>query len=136
MSKRKIRALIVEDESYLRELIATIVESIGAEVREAEDGDQALQYFTEFYPDIVLLDINMPKHDGIYVLKKIMQQRPKTLMIMLSALDTMETVQECIDHGAYNYILKNTPADELLNAIRLTWKEYRAEMKTSLKEQE
>jgi two-component system chemotaxis response regulator CheY len=130
MEKRKARVLIADDELHIRSLIGMIVASLGAEVvAEAADGEQALSLYKQFMPDMVMLDINMPKMDGIKVLKQIMAINNKTLVVMLTSLNALETVKECIDSGAYNYILKNTTAAELHKAISETWSEYMAEIR-------
>lgn len=125
MEKRKARVLIADDEPHIRSLINLIVTSLGAEVvAEASDGEQALSMYKQFSPDMVLLDINMPKMDGISVLKQIMAINNRTLVVMLTSLNALEVVKECIDNGAWNYILKNTTAEELYKAISETWGEY------------
>lgn len=125
MEKRKARVLIADDEPHIRSLISLIVTSLGAEVvAEASDGEQALSMYKQFSPDMVLLDINMPKMDGISVLKQIMAIDNRTLVVMLTSLNALEVVKECIDNGAWNYILKNTTAEELHKAISETWGEY------------
>ena len=130
--KRKARILIAEDEAHIRSLIALIVVSLGAEVvAEASDGEQALSLYQQLRPDMVILDINMPKLDGISVLKKIMAIDPRTLVVMLTSLNALDVVKECIDSGAWNYILKNTTAEELNKAISATWGEYMAEIKAA-----
>jgi len=132
MEKRKARVLIADDEPHIRSLIGLIITSLGAEViAEASDGEQALILYKQFLPDMVMLDINMPKVDGITVLKQIMAINNKTLVVMLTSLNTIEVVKECIDNGAWNYILKNTTADELHKAISATWSEYMAEIRAS-----
>ena len=134
MEKRKARVLIADDEPHIRSLISLIVTSLGAEVvAEASDGEQALSMYKQFSPDMVLLDINMPKMDGISVLKKIMAINNRTLVVMLTSLSALETVKECIDSGAYNYILKNTTAEELRKTVSETWGEYMAEIKAANK---
>jgi len=130
MEKRKVRILIAEDEDHIRSLIKLIVTSLGAEVAaEAADGEQALALYKQHRPDMVILDINMPKMDGITVLKQIMAINPRTLVVMLTSLNALDVVKECIDSGAWNYILKNTTAEELHKAISETWGEYMAEIK-------
>jgi len=130
MEKRKARVLIADDEPHIRSLISLIVTSLGAEVvGEATDGEQALIMYKQFSPDMVLLDINMPKVDGISVLKQIMAINPRTLVVMLTSLNALETVKECIDSGAWNYILKDTTAEELHKTISTTWGEYMAAIK-------
>lgn len=130
MEKRKARVLIADDEPHIRSLIGIIVTSLGAEVvAEAEDGEQALSLYKQHRPDMVLLDINMPKMDGVTALKQIMAINNKVLVVMLTSLSALETVKECIDSGAYNYILKNTTAEELRKIISETWGEYMAEIR-------
>jgi two-component system chemotaxis response regulator CheY len=105
---------------------------MGAEVvGEAGDGEQALSLYKQFSPDMVLLDINMPKMDGIKVLKKIIEINDRALVVMLTSLNTVDVVKECIDNGARNYILKNLPAEELHKMISETWGEYMAEIKAA-----
>ena len=66
MEKRKAKILIAEDEAHIRSLISLIVSSLGAEVvGEASDGEQAMILYRQFRPDMVILDINMPKLDGV-----------------------------------------------------------------------
>lgn len=123
--KRKARVLIAEDEAHIRSLIALIVTSLGGEVvAEAADGEQALALYERHHPDMVILDINMPRLDGIFVLKRIMAMNPRTMVVMLTSLNTLDVVTECIDSGAWNYVLKNTSAEELHRTISATWAEY------------
>jgi len=132
MEECKTRVLIADDEPHIRSLIRLIVTSLGAVVvAEATDGEQALSLYKQFTPDMVLLDINMPKIDGIAVLKQIMAINNKTMVVMLTSLNTLEVVKECIDNGAWNYLLKNTTAEELRKEIRETWGEYMAAIKAS-----
>jgi len=125
MEKRKVRVLVADDEEHIRSLISMIVTSLGAEVvAEAADGAQALSLYKQHQPDMVMLDINMPKLDGIAVLKQIMAINPKTLAVMLTSLNAIDVVKECIDNGAWNYLLKNTTAEELHKEISSTWTDY------------
>lgn len=126
----KIRVLIVDDEPHIRSLLKVIVSSLGAEVvGEAGDGESAVALFRELAPNLVLLDISMPKLDGIGVLKRIMAINDKVLVIMLSAQDTMDVVNECLDSGARNFILKSNADQELYKLIAETWSDYAAEIK-------
>ena len=132
MEKRKARVLIADDEPHIRSLISLIITSLGAEVvAEAEDGEQALSMYKQLSPDMVLLDINMPKMDGIKVLKQIMAINDKTLVVMLSSLNALEVVKECIEYGAWNYILKNVTSEELNRTISETWNDYMAAIKAA-----
>lgn len=130
IENRKIRVLIVDDEPHIRSLLKVIVSSLGAEVvGEAGDGESAVALFRELAPNLVLLDISMPKLDGIEVLKQIMAINDKVLVIMLSAQDTMDVVNECLDSGARNFILKSNADQELYKLIAETWSDYVAEIK-------
>jgi two-component system chemotaxis response regulator CheY len=123
--KRKARVLIVDDERHIRSLIRLIVTSLGAEVvGEAADGLQAVELYGQLTPDITMMDINMPKLDGISALRQIVALNPRALVIMMTSLNAIDVVKECIDNGARNYILKNVPADELSLMIGETWGEY------------
>jgi len=125
MEKRKVRVLVADDEEHIRILISTIITSLGAEVvAEAADGEQAINLYKQHQPDMVMLDINMPKLDGIAVLKQIMAINPRTLAVMLTSLNAIDVVKECIDAGAWNYLLKNTTAEELHKEISSTWAGY------------
>ncbi|MFY9261629.1 MAG: response regulator transcription factor [Gallionella sp.] len=133
MEKHQASVLIADDEAHIRSLLNLIFTNLGAEVvGEASDGEEALSLYQQHQPDIVVLDINMPKLDGIHVLKQIMHINPKALVIMLTSLNAMSVVKECIDYGARNYILKNTTAAELHQAISETWTEYMAEINASV----
>lgn len=132
MENRKARVLIADDEPHIRRLINLIVSSLGAQVvAEAADGEEAVSLFRQLLPDMVLLDINMPKMDGISALKQIMAIKPHSLVVMLTSLNTLDIVNECLDSGAYNYILKNTTAGELHKEISDTWAEYMDEISVS-----
>lgn len=132
MENRVARVLIADDEPHIRKLINLIVSSLGAQVvAEVSDGEQAVNMFKQLLPDIVLLDINMPKMDGISALKQIIAIKPQTLVVMLTSLNTLDIVNECLDAGAYNYILKNTTAGELHKEISETWAEYMDEISAS-----
>lgn len=130
MEKSKVRVLIADDEPHVRSLLRLIVTSLGAEVvGESGDGESAVALFRTLSPNLVLLDINMPKLDGIKVLKQIMAINNKVLVIMLTGQDTMDTVTECLDSGARNFVLKSNSAEELYKIIAETWGEYAAEIR-------
>lgn len=130
--KPKVRVLIVDDERHIRSLIRLIVSGLGADVvGEAGDGVQALELYKQLSPDITIMDINMPRLDGISALKQIVALNPKALVIMMTSLNAIDVVRECIDNGARNYILKNMPADELSKLIGETWGEYLADLRAA-----
>lgn len=120
-----IKVLIVDDEAHIRLLMKTVLQDSGAEVvGEASNGQEAVAAFNEAKPNLVLMDINMPVMDGISALEKIVEIDPDALVIMLTSLSNMESVQKCIEAGAGGYIRKDTPIHELAQAVKDAWQEY------------
>ena len=119
----KPRVLIVDDAPVIVDTINQLITNLlGYEVvAEAGNGREAVDIFNREKPDLVLLDINMPVKSGKEALKEIMSQDPKALVIMLTSLDDIEIVEECISLGAANYILKGTPLMDMKDIIRDTW---------------
>ena len=129
MAERKVRVLIADDEPHIRGVIVRIVASLGAEVvAEAGDGEQAVALFAETKPDMVILDINMPKLTGNQALARMLAINPLTLAVMMTAQDSIDAVQECLELGARNYILKSNPAEEIYRLLRDSWAEYSREV--------
>ncbi len=109
--------LVVDDEDYIRSTIAGILKDEHYEVRRAKDGFEALELMKSFDPQIVLLDIWLPQMDGIEVLKRIKEQYPDTIVIMISGHGTIDTAVKTIKLGAYDFIEKPLSADKLLITI-------------------
>jgi len=84
----------------------------------ANDGEELLEIVRRKQPKVVLTDIKMPKIDGIAATKLIKQEFPHTKIIAFSMFDQQEAVQQMIDAGAMGYLLKNSPLEEVLTAIR------------------
>ena len=123
--KRKARVLIVDDQRSIRGMLNAMIAHLGGEVvGEAQDGEEAVTKCLELRPDLVLMDINMPKMDGVEALKRINTSNPEVLVIMLTSQNTAEVVRECIMHGAKNFLLKSNPAPVILEELRATWVEY------------
>lgn len=120
--KSKLRVLIADDEFHIRQVIATIVRALGGEVvAEASDGAQALELFSRTHPDVVILDINMPRMRGDEALTRILQMEPRVLAIMMTAQDTIDSVHDCLDRGARHYILKSNRAEEIYRLLAECW---------------
>lgn len=103
------KLLIVDDEELVRKAIINKLDwpALGfGEVREAEDGEQALEIALAFKPDVVLTDIRMPFMDGLDLAKQLTLNLPETKTIILSGHDEFEYAQEAIKHGVLEYILK------------------------------
>lgn len=116
------RVLIADDENHIRLLMKTAMAKIGFKVIGlATDGQEAVDLYQKTRPDLLLLDINMPVKTGEVALKEIIGRNPEAKIIMLTSVADTETVMECIDEGASNYIRKDTPIGEIVKIIRDTW---------------
>jgi DNA-binding NarL/FixJ family response regulator len=112
--------LIVEDHRLLRDgLKAMLSASNDYEVvGEAQDGQDAIRQIKSSKPDLVLLDITMPKVDGFSVLRAIKNDRPEARVLMLTAHESDQYVHEAFRAGADGYCLKDSSREELLSAMR------------------
>ena len=84
---------------------------------EAVDGDDAIEKFAATKPDVLLLDIDMPKKDGITTLMEIKRMDPNAKVVMVTVHDEMDMIQDCIKAGALTYIIKPFDTKQLMNAI-------------------
>jgi two-component system, NarL family, response regulator DegU len=119
-ASNRIRVLIAEDQTLMRQGLKTILDlEQGFEViGEAGDGQQAIDRALALRPDIVLMDVQMPHVDGVAATAQIAAALPATRVIILTTFDYDQYVFDGIKAGARGYLLKDTPADELLAAIR------------------
>jgi DNA-binding NarL/FixJ family response regulator len=115
-----IQVLIAEDQTLMRQGLRTILElEDGFEVvGEAGDGQEAVDRALALRPDIVLMDVQMPRVDGVAATAQIAAAIPTARVIILTTFDYDQYVFDAIKAGARGYLLKDMPADELLAAIR------------------
>ncbi len=113
-----MKLLIVDDETEICDFLKSFFEERNYEVRTATSGEEALKTVGQFKPNVVLLDIKMPVMDGIRVLELIKAKHPKTKVIMVTALETRDKIEECIRLGADNYITKPLSLEYLENDVR------------------
>jgi len=119
-----IRVLVADDEDHVRDVVCAIVRTLGAQVvAEAADGEQAVRLFEQLRPEVVILDINMPRMRGDEALTRILAIDPKVIAIMMTAQDTIDTVHDCLDRGASHYILKSNRAEEIFQLLSELWPE-------------
>ena len=101
------QVLIVDDALIMRRRIMEIAEEAGWQVAgEASDGKEAVAMYQQLKPDLVTLDIVMPKLDGVSALKQIIQDDPAARIVMVSAVNQKEKLVECIQAGAIDFIVK------------------------------
>jgi CheY-like chemotaxis protein len=107
----KVRLLIVDDESEIREMVQRHFRFLGFDVDVAEDGAQALQFMAGARYDIVISDIMMPVMNGTEMLREIRRQSPMTHVIMMTGYVTMDNALTCMRLGADTLIFK--PLEEM-----------------------
>ncbi len=113
-----VRVMIADDAPVVRNLLKDIL-SIGEHelVAEAVDGDDTIEKFAATKPDVLLLDIDMPKKDGLTTLMEIKRMNPNAKVVMVTVHDEMEMIQDCIKAGALTYIIKPFDTKQLMDAI-------------------
>ena len=98
--------LIIDDDPLIRKTLSSQLAKKGYEVQLAADGEAGLSRFAEACPDLVLLDIRLPDLDGLEVLRRIMEQRTRTAVVMMTAFDDMQSTITAIKLGAFEYLVK------------------------------
>lgn len=119
----KIRILIAEDHAVVREGTRELLdrEEDLEVVAEAGDGEEAVRLATSQRPDVVLMDIAMPKLDGIEATRRIKAIHPAIAVLVLTAYDDDQYVFALLEAGAAGYLLKDVHTDELIKAIRAVY---------------
>ena len=110
--------LVVEDDPSLRELTASAIQDMGFSVRSAASAEAADQWMSSGELDVVLLDIDLPRINGVEFLEWALARQPEVSVIMLTGLDDPELALRCLDHGARTYLVKPFDIDFLERAIR------------------
>lgn len=120
---RKIKVLLAEDHVIVREGIRECIqrEEDMEIVGEAGDGEEAILLAEQLKPDVILMDIAMPKLNGIEATRQIKNSCPSISILVLTAYDNEEFIFALLEAGVAGYLLKNVRGQELLNAIRATY---------------
>ncbi len=116
----EIRLLIAEDETVVRYALAQLLaaEDDIQVVGEAADGAEAVSLARQRQPDVVLMDLQMPKLDGIAATRKIKEEMPECAIVVLTIYSDDDKVFDAIKAGASGYVLKDSPAEQTVEAIR------------------
>ncbi len=118
-----VRVMIADDSEAIRIILKDIILNGKHElVAEAADGAEAVKKFVSFKPDVLLLDLVMPKKDGLAILKEIKETNPNAKIIMISVLDNKQMILDCMSAGALAYITKPFTADDVLKSISFALK--------------
>jgi len=117
----KVRVLIAEDQALIRDGIATLLAQQNNDFEilpGAADGEQAIEFARRYRPDIILMDLQMPRVDGIAATRRILRELPRTHVIVLTTFETNDLIFEAVSAGAKAYLLKDTRIDEIAATIR------------------
>ncbi len=111
--------MIADDSSEIRQVLKDIL-NIGKHkvVAEAANGDEAVDLFFKISPDLLLLDLAMPKKDGLTVLKKIIGKDSNAKIVLITASDDQKIINQCLQIGASSYISKPFDFKEVLKQIQ------------------
>ena len=120
---QKHSILIVDDDHMMRELLKAILRGEGYRiVGEASNGLDAVELCVNQRPDLVLLDINMPKMDGLTALEEIRKANPSAMVLMVSGEATMNKVNEAMQKGASGFVVKPLVPANVLERVRMCCK--------------
>lgn len=108
LNRGSAKALVVDDAAFMRVVLKDILlqNGLASEVYEASDGLMAVEAYKKIKPDIVTMDVNMPKADGVVALKAILQIDPRAKVVMVTSVEQKHIVQDAMKHGAKDYVVK------------------------------
>lgn len=114
-----MKILVVDDLSFMRSIIRDILVAGGYTIAgEAVDGKDCLEKYADKNPDLVLLDIAMPKMDGISCLRELKKRHPNSTVVMCSSLGDQERIIKAIQLGASDFVVKPFQKHRLLSAVK------------------
>ena len=121
-----ISLLLVDDQPLIRRGMRALLKADSKlqVVGEAENGQEAIAQVESLHPAVVLMDVRMPIKDGVAATREIGQRFPDTKVLILTTFDDEAYVRQALQYGASGYLLKDTPFEELTQAIRLVHRGY------------
>src|SRR5262245_37857650 len=112
------RVLVVDDEKFIRDILADFLGMEGYVVRTAEDGSAAIQELHRASYDLVISDLKMPRMGGLELLREVSQTHPDTITVIMTGFGTVETAIDAMKRGAYDYILKPFKVEEIVHIVQ------------------
>jgi DNA-binding NarL/FixJ family response regulator len=115
-----IRVLIADDHGVIRDGLGRLIEALPdmEVVATAADGEEALDQARAAEPDVILMDLDMPKLDGIEATRRVLAERPSTAVLVLTSFSDRPRILGALEAGASGYLLKDVAADEVAEGIR------------------
>lgn len=114
----KVRVLVVDDSSLMRRILVHLLQELDYEVvGEARDGEEALERCRELRPDLITLDIDMPRKNGLAALEDLRRERPDVRIVMVSSHDESDLIAQAFEKGADNYIIKPYDHDAVAGVL-------------------
>jgi NarL family two-component system response regulator LiaR len=126
MVETTIKIMIVDDHTVVRKGLRALLsaEKYGIEVvGEASDGEEAVQKVKELHPDVILMDLMMPRKTGLEAIVEIKQMQPNARILVLTSYADDKNVTQAIKDGAYGFLLKDTSPDELVQTIQSVYRD-------------
>jgi len=112
------KIFLVDDSEFMRAVLRNILKNEGYEILEISDGEQAIEQFKVAKPDLVLLDIIMPKKDGVEVLNSLKGIDSNVNVIMISAVGQEATIKKCQELGAKGFIVKPFDDQQVIDTVK------------------
>lgn len=128
--------LVVDDDAEILEVVGDVLRQAGYDVDEAKDGKKAIKCIDAGCYDLVFTDLNLPKLDGMKVLKHVLDESPETMCIILTGYGTIKGSVEAIKMGAFDYISKPVKSDEIVMMVEKALKYRRLERENILLKQQ
>ncbi len=125
VSEKYCRILVVDDEDRILQVLAMLLRDAGYTVATAHNGIEALQLSSEFNPQVVIADLQMPRMDGIETVGRIRERFPHIVAVILTAHGTIQSAVQAIKQGMYDYIPKPFDNEQILLVVRRAFEVYR-----------
>lgn len=114
-----VKVLVADDSDAIRFVLKEILSLEKHTVTEATNGEEAVDKFFKNQPDVLILDLSLPKKDGFSVIKEIISKNAKAKILVLSGTDDKETIDQCLNSGALAHIAKPFNHQKILEAVTL-----------------
>jgi DNA-binding NarL/FixJ family response regulator len=123
LDNKRITVMVADDHGIVRDGVKLRLELFPQieVVGEARDGQEAIEAVERTKPDVVLMDVRMPRVDGIEATKTILKRFPRTKVVVLSTYDDRDLVKAALEAGASGYLLKTASAEEIVDAVESAW---------------